>query len=93
MPILEDAGLRVIAVSPFEVEGPDVEQAIVPVEALFPDTTCVITDFPALEYLEDEGRWHAMHHPFTSPHDDQWDLLETNPGAVVAKALGPHLPV
>lgn len=47
---------------------------------------CVVTDFPALEWLEDSQRWHAMHHPFTAPQDDQWDLLETNPGAVIAKA-------
>ncbi len=47
---------------------------------------CVVTDFPALEWLEDSQRWHAMHHPFTAPQDDQWDLLETDPGAVIAKA-------
>ena len=47
---------------------------------------CVVTDFPALEWLEDAQRWHAMHHPFTALRDDQWDLLKTNPGAVIAKA-------
>lgn len=47
---------------------------------------CVVTDFPALEWLEDSQRWHAMHHPFTAPLDNQWDLLETDPGAVIAKA-------
>ena len=47
---------------------------------------CVITEFPLLEWNEDGQRWHAMHHPFTSPQDDQWDLLKTDPGAVIAKA-------
>jgi aspartyl-tRNA synthetase len=47
---------------------------------------CIVTDFPALEWLEDSQRWHAMHHPFTAPQDDQWGLLESNPGAVIAKA-------
>lgn len=47
---------------------------------------CVITEFPLLEWNEDGQRWHAMHHPFTSPKDDQWDLLKTDPGAVIAKA-------
>jgi len=47
---------------------------------------CVITEFPLLEWKEEEQRWHAMHHPFTAPLDDQWDLLKSNPGAVIAKA-------
>jgi len=47
---------------------------------------CVITEFPLLEWKEEEQRWHAMHHPFTSPLDDQWDLLKSDPGAVIAKA-------
>jgi len=45
-----------------------------------------VTDFPLLEYHEDDGRWYSMHHPFTSPHDDDVDQLESNPGAVRAKA-------
>ncbi|MDA1036410.1 MAG: aspartate--tRNA ligase, partial [Chloroflexi bacterium] len=47
---------------------------------------CVVTEFPLLEWNEEGQRWHAMHHPFTSPLDDQWDLLKTDPGAVIAKA-------
>ncbi|MEX2599875.1 MAG: aspartate--tRNA ligase [Dehalococcoidia bacterium] len=47
---------------------------------------CVITDFPLFEWDEENNRWHSMHHPFTSPKDDQWELLESNPGAVLAKA-------
>ena len=45
-----------------------------------------VTDFPLLEYHEDDGRWYSMHHPFTSPHDDDIEKLETDPGAVRAKA-------
>lgn len=45
-----------------------------------------VTDFPLLEYDEDEGRWAAMHHPFTSPNLDDLPLLETDPGAVRARA-------
>lgn len=45
-----------------------------------------ITEFPLLEYDEEEGRYSAAHHPFTSPMDEDIDLLETNPGAVRAKA-------
>jgi aspartyl-tRNA synthetase len=45
-----------------------------------------VTDFPLLEYHEDEGRWYSMHHPFTSPHDADVDRLESDPGTVRAKA-------
>jgi len=45
-----------------------------------------VTDFPLLEYHEDDGRWYSMHHPFTSPLDDDLEKLESNPGAVRAKA-------
>jgi aspartyl-tRNA synthetase len=49
---------------------------------------CVITDFPLFEWDEQNDRWHAMHHPFTSPRDDQMDLLYAGGdlGAIVAKA-------
>ncbi|UKJ07576.1 aspartate--tRNA ligase [Solitalea lacus] len=45
-----------------------------------------VLDFPLLEFDEDSGRWHAMHHPFTSPKPEDIALLETNPGAVRANA-------
>jgi len=45
-----------------------------------------VIDFPLLEWDEDTQRYHAMHHPFTSPKPGQLELLETNPGAVKANA-------
>jgi aspartyl-tRNA synthetase len=45
-----------------------------------------VTDFPLLEYSSEDGRWYSMHHPFTSPHDEDVDKLEGEPGAVRAKA-------
>ena len=45
-----------------------------------------ITEFPLFEYNEEEDRYHAAHHPFTSPMDEDLDMLETNPGAVRSKA-------
>jgi aspartyl-tRNA synthetase len=45
-----------------------------------------VTEFPLLEYDEEEGRYVAVHHPFTSPMDDDIELLETEPGKVRAKA-------
>jgi len=45
-----------------------------------------ITDFPLLEYHEDDSRWYSMHHPFTSPLEEDIEKLESDPGAVRAKA-------
>jgi aspartyl-tRNA synthetase len=45
-----------------------------------------VVDFPLLEKDEDSGRWHAMHHPFTSPKPEDMALLETDPGKVRANA-------
>jgi aspartyl-tRNA synthetase len=45
-----------------------------------------VTDFPLLEYNDEDRRWYAMHHPFTSPLDEDVDKLESDPGAVRAKA-------
>jgi len=45
-----------------------------------------VVDFPMFEYDEDDKRWTACHHPFTSPKDEHVDLLATDPGACVAKA-------
>jgi len=45
-----------------------------------------VTDFPLLEWDEESNKYHAMHHPFTSPKLDQLELLETNPGDVKANA-------
>lgn len=45
-----------------------------------------ITDFPLLEWDEDEKRWVARHHPFTSPRDEDLERLESDPASVRAKA-------
>jgi aspartyl-tRNA synthetase len=45
-----------------------------------------VLDFPLLEYGEEEQRWFAMHHPFTSPKPEDIALLDTDPGAVRANA-------
>ena len=45
-----------------------------------------VTDFPMFEYDEDDKRWTACHHPFTSPKDEHVTLLETDPGQCLAKA-------
>ncbi len=45
-----------------------------------------VTEFPLLEYSQEQGRFVAMHHPFTAPMDEDWRLIDSDPGAVRAKA-------
>ena len=45
-----------------------------------------VLDFPLLEWDENSGRYHAMHHPFTSPKKEDFHLLATEPGKVRANA-------
>jgi aspartyl-tRNA synthetase len=45
-----------------------------------------VVDFPMFEYDEEEKRWAAMHHPFTSPKDGHEQRLESDPGGALAKA-------
>ncbi len=45
-----------------------------------------VTDFPMFEYHEEDGRYYPMHHPFTSPREEDLDKLESDPGSVLAKA-------
>jgi aspartyl-tRNA synthetase len=45
-----------------------------------------VVDFPMFEQDEDEGRWNAVHHPFTAPKDGHEDYMDTDPGKCIAKA-------
>ncbi|MTI87653.1 MAG: aspartate--tRNA ligase [Balneolaceae bacterium] len=45
-----------------------------------------VTEFPLLEWDEENRRYHAMHHPFTSPKEEDMDLIDTDPAAVKARA-------
>jgi aspartyl-tRNA synthetase len=47
---------------------------------------CWVLDFPAYEYDEEQKRWNAAHHPFTSPKDEHVEFMLTEPGRVLAKA-------
>ncbi|MBQ2708379.1 MAG: Asp-tRNA(Asn)/Glu-tRNA(Gln) amidotransferase GatCAB subunit C, partial [Clostridia bacterium] len=45
-----------------------------------------VTEFPLLEYDEDEGRFYAMHHPFTMPMEEDLQYIDSDPGRIRAKA-------
>ena len=45
-----------------------------------------VTEFPMFEWSEEEGRFKAMHHPFTMPMEEDYDMVDTDPAAVRAKA-------
>ena len=47
---------------------------------------CWVTDFPLVEWSEDEQRWDSLHHPFTSPRIEDLDRLEAEPAAIRARA-------
>jgi aspartyl-tRNA synthetase len=51
-----------------------------------PYAFCWVNEFPLVEKDEDAGRFMAVHHPFTSPRDEDLETLENDPGAVLAKA-------
>jgi aspartyl-tRNA synthetase len=45
-----------------------------------------VVDFPMFEYHDEDGRYYPMHHPFTSPREEDLEKLESDPGSVMAKA-------
>ncbi len=45
-----------------------------------------VTEFPLLEWSDEENRYMAMHHPFTMPMEEDWGMIDTDPGAVRARA-------
>ena len=45
-----------------------------------------VTEFPLFEYSEEDGRYYAMHHPFTAPMDEDYPFIESDPGRVRARA-------
>jgi aspartyl-tRNA synthetase len=45
-----------------------------------------VVDFPMVEYGEEDGRWYAMHHPFTAPKPEDEHFLDTDPGKIRANA-------
>lgn len=45
-----------------------------------------VTEFPLFEYSEEEGRYKSTHHPFTMPMEEDWHLIDSDPGAVRSKA-------
>ena len=45
-----------------------------------------VVDFPMFEHDEENNRWAAVHHPFTAPKDGHEDLMDSDPGACLAKA-------
>jgi aspartyl-tRNA synthetase len=58
-------------------------------EGLVPEGShalCWVVDFPLLEWDEEEERWNACHHPFTSPRPEDLERLREDPGAVLAQA-------
>lgn len=62
------------------------EQDLIPQGADGPWKFLWVTDFPLLEWDEEAGRFFAMHHPFTSPHPEDLDVLDDRPGDARARA-------
>ena len=89
---LEEGGLALIVAAPAEVAAAALgalRLELAKTCKLIPEGKHAflwVTEFPLLEWDEEEGRWFAMHHPFTSPDPRDLGKLESDPGAVRARA-------
>ncbi|HJX28156.1 MAG TPA: aspartate--tRNA ligase [Thermoanaerobaculia bacterium] len=89
---LEEGGLALIVAAPEKVAAPALgalRQELARAYNLIPEGKHAflwVTEFPLVEWGAEENRWFAMHHPFTSPDPRDLDRLESDPGAVRARA-------
>jgi aspartyl-tRNA synthetase len=81
--VLGDLRVKVARDLATQVETPEAARALFDAEAY---QFLWVVDFPLLEWDGESGRFVACHHPFTSPHAEDLDLLETDPGACRAQA-------
>jgi aspartyl-tRNA synthetase len=89
---LEEGGLALLVAAPEPVAAPalgGLRQELARHYKLIPEgkhSFLWVTEFPSFEWNEEDQRWFAMHHPFTSPDPRDFDKLESDPGAVRARA-------
>jgi aspartyl-tRNA synthetase len=89
---LEEGGLALLAAAPANVAAAALgalRLELARTYKLIPEgkhALLWVTEFPLLEWGEEEGRWFAMHHPFTSPDPRDFNQLESDPGAVRSRA-------
>jgi aspartyl-tRNA synthetase len=62
------------------------ELGLIPAPGEAPWNFLWVTEFPLVEWSKEERRWTAMHHPFTSPRPQDLELMESDPGRVLARA-------
>jgi aspartyl-tRNA synthetase len=80
--VADDAGVASQALGALRLELGE-RFALIPADEWRP---LWVTDFPLVEWNDDEGRWDSLHHPFTSPTEESLPLLDENPSAARARA-------